>query len=329
MLIEHCREDDRAIAHAEVLLQKTKTPPVSTLDKSTSKTEQARQTPCARVAQPQPSFWKVTNASVNAFYATQVQENKCKKRTRVGGPSDGGYVMCGDEAPAGLGEVTALLSLGINGADDWGNDASKRYKAPVFQFDCYDQTTPNCDTPYGCHFFSKCIVAPSKLRYSREQSPGKDFITIDQAVKLAEGITQKPGGEMIMKQDIETSEWKMFEEMPESLMLRFQQIVGEWHAPDLVDEKVLPRITLSLQRIQKYFHPLHTHPNDCCKPTLIAGDHCYMMIYEASYLRRQGFEDAPIASPMRLPLDIDVANGGNFQFHLNQWPFNPDERAVG
>merc|ERR1719207_253135 len=75
---------------------------------------------------------------------------------RLGAHYDGGYVMCADA----MASAKSVLSLGINGVDDWGIAVSEDYGLAVHQYDCTNPKRPLCPPAAAhcdLHFFGECL----------------------------------------------------------------------------------------------------------------------------------------------------------------------------
>jgi len=143
----------------------------------------------------------------------------CKQHSRYGESNDGGYIMCDDFMQPN--QLKAAYSYGISGFDGWGNDVAKKFKIPVFQYDCFNTEAPEmCDT-CDAHFNAECLN-------SNDGAPKDDFATLSQHMKR-NGHEQVGQLTMLLKVDIEGDEWQFFAEEPQTNLQKFRQIVVEFH----------------------------------------------------------------------------------------------------
>lgn len=167
---------------------------------------------------------------------------------RIGDKHDGGYVICKNL----LDRAEAIYSYGISATDNWGCTLSARLKKPVHQYDCFNVTRPPCEgaTPI---FHEEC-VGPEKTTQE-----GRPFDTV--ASHLARnGDT---GKRLVIKMDVEGSEWASFLAMPESVMRQIDQLSVEFHG---VEEK---DYAAAINRLRKVFHVVNVHYNNwTCDPNM-------------------------------------------------------------
>ena len=143
---------------------------------------------------------------------------------RVGDKNDGGYLVC--------------------------KNLSARLTKPVHQYDCFNVDHPPCEgaTPV---FHAEC-VGPEKATIE-----GRPFDTVE--VQVARN--GDAGKRLIMKMDVEGSEWQSFLEMPESVMQQVDQLTVECHG---VEEK---DYAPAINRLRKFFHVVNVHYNNwTCSP---------------------------------------------------------------
>ena len=168
---------------------------------------------------------------------------------RFGDTYDGGYVMCGNL----MSRAESLYSYGISATDNWGCTLSARLKKPVHQYDCFDLKRPEpCDgaTPV---FHEEC-VGPK-----RETIDGRLFDTVE-AQMTRNGDA---GKRVVMKMDVEGSEWESFLTMPEAVLQRIDQLSVEFH--DVEHKDALPVIN----RLKTIFHVVNLHYNNyTCDPAV-------------------------------------------------------------
>src|SRR5437763_6317594 len=71
---------------------------------------------------------------------------------RFGSANDGGYLMCENL----IEPLAAAYSYGVGRNDDWGCEVSRRYHAPVQQYDCFDPARPTCNNGTFV-FHNECV----------------------------------------------------------------------------------------------------------------------------------------------------------------------------
>ena len=200
---------------------------------------------CRFFPPPDPAIKQAANRQALFEMLQPVKLSNCEFE-RVGDANDGGYVMCRNLT----GRAEALYSYGINGTDNWGCVLSARLKKPVHQYDCYNVERPPCEgaTPV---FHEECV---GEVKVSKD---GRPFDTIDAHLQR-NGDT---GKRLLMKMDVEGSEWPSFLALPESTLRQIDQLSVEFHG---VEEDVFVDVMAKLGRI---FHVVNVHYNNfTCHP---------------------------------------------------------------
>merc|ERR1719231_1500527 len=153
-------------------------------------------------------------------HRTLKQTRKGNSFVRLGEPHDGGYLMCLDGFNARL--IGAAFSMGVEHHDKWSEDVTSYFQIPVNQFDC----TVSSSSCQACHFYPKCIVDEGNLN----PVPGHelDGWSLKQALE-ATGQGAAPPGSLLLKMDIEASEWPIFAMEPSEMLQKFGQLIVEFH----------------------------------------------------------------------------------------------------
>ena len=110
------------------------------------------------------------------------------KFARFGSANDGGYLMCKNL----IEPIDAAYSYGVGPNDDWGCDVSRRYHAPVYQYDCFDPARPTCNGGTFA-FHNECVGDHTGNRGSHF------FDTLENQIRKNGDI----GRRLIIKMDIE------------------------------------------------------------------------------------------------------------------------------
>jgi hypothetical protein len=177
---------------------------------------------------------------------------QCNNFQRFGEPKDGGYLMCMDGLQKGA--VRAAYSLGVEHHDQWSEDVAKTLDIPVNQFDC---TVEGSDC-VGCKFFKKCIVSAD----DQHPVPGHK----DEGWSLMQALKEtsqdhSADGSLLMKMDIESSEWPIYAYESPDVLKKFGQLIVEFH--NLQDEARHPEYLQAMQHILAAgFKVAHLHGNN-------------------------------------------------------------------
>jgi len=128
--------------------------------------------------------------------------------------------MCMDGLTKGA--IKAAYSLGVEHHDQWSQDVVNKLKILVNQFDC---TVDRSDCK-GCRFYKKCIGSAD----GKHPLPGHES-EMWSLGQLLESTSQAnaENGSLLMKMDIESSEWPIyFSESPVTLQ-KFGELIVEFH----------------------------------------------------------------------------------------------------
>lgn len=145
---------------------------------------------------------------------------QCKSFARWGEPHDGGYLMCMDGLKQG--SVSAVYSLGVEHHDQWSEDVAKSLGLTVHQFDC----TVGGSACKVCQFHKKCIVSSD----GQHPVPGHESEGWSLMQAIAEtGQANAADNSLLMKMDIEGSEWAVYAAEPPEALKKFGQLIMEFH----------------------------------------------------------------------------------------------------
>jgi hypothetical protein len=171
------------------------------------------------------------------------------RKVRVGRPNDGGYVLLDD-----MTGVACALSFGIHDDCSWDLEIADRGIA-VYQFDPSIEAPPVPHSRF--HFFKK--------RISADQAD--DSESLDGALAMLPS-----GGPVVLKLDIEGSEWEMFEAASVDGLRRISQIVCEFHNfSKIADARWRRRATAAMMKLKSVFEVVHIHGNNYGPMLLVAN----------------------------------------------------------
>lgn len=192
-------------------------------------------------------YWRARQIRETLYAAlAPVHVSNCRLQG-FGNANDGGYLMCGNlVASAG-----AVYSYGIDGRDEWGCDLAAPLKLPLHQYDCFNTQAPDCVGDAAPQFHAQCVGA------ERATIAGRQFDT------MASHIAQNGHGglRLIMKMDVEGSEWQSLLAAPDHVLNAIDQLAIEFHRVE--DYAYLD----SAARLNQYFYVAHYHHNNYqCRP---------------------------------------------------------------
>lgn len=199
---------------------------------------------------------------------------------RLGNEHDGGYVIVDT-----LKNLDSVLSLGV------GSDISfeEALSSHVKRIDLYDHTVSQLPIKINnANFY--------KLGISKESYP--DFVTLSHAIK-----SFSDGDNILLKMDIESSEWAVLASTSSTTLNRFQQIVVEFHGLlNIDDPERAAEMIEGLRNLNKSHRLVHLHINNY-EPIGIVGGIVMPNVLEATYLKATDENFIHIPRPRGLHLN--------------------------
>jgi hypothetical protein len=171
---------------------------------------------------------------------TPVRITNCQLQ-RFGGGNDGGYLMCANL----LEPSQSAYSYGIAGDDAWGCAVAGPLEIPLHQYDCSNTTAPDCSSA-SPQFHAECVgPAPATI-------DGRPYDTVANQV-ARNGDT---GKRLVVKMDVEGSEWQSLLVTPDHILEAIDQIAIEFHRVE--DRAFLDTV----ERLKQFFYVAHYHQNN-------------------------------------------------------------------
>jgi hypothetical protein len=186
-----------------------------------------------------------------------------EKFVRKGDDSDGGYVIVDD-----LTNNDTLFSIGVG--DNISFDISCENQ--VFKIILVDDSVPYFEIPNSNYYLHR-----KKLGAYENDS----HITVD---KL---LTTYKSKDYILKVDIEGNEWKILSSLESTSILKFRQIIIEFH--NLFDMAQSDLILKGLNNLLKTHLPVVAHPNNIGGYCVI-GNVVFPNVLETTWLRRDSYD---------------------------------------
>eukprot|EP00928_Gymnodinium_smaydae_P100846 TRINITY_DN9999_c0_g1_i1.p1 TRINITY_DN9999_c0_g1~~TRINITY_DN9999_c0_g1_i1.p1 ORF type:complete len:230 (-),score=43.15 TRINITY_DN9999_c0_g1_i1:275-964(-) len=170
--------------------------------------------------------------------------------------------------------VTAAYSLGVEKHDQWSLDVAKRLDVDVNQLDCtVDDGT--CKDPH-CKFFKKCAGADDG------NAQPDNVWTLSQLLQQT-SRSDAADSTLLMKMDIEGSEWKIFELEKVATLRKFSQLIVEFH--DLQASEKHGMYVKGMRKIlDADFRVVHLHGNNNGGVYSVGGASIPMVI-EVTFVR--------------------------------------------
>jgi uncharacterized protein YoxC len=222
-------------------------------------------------------------------------------KVRLGRDHDGGYVMLDD-----LAGIATALSLGIADDISWDLDVAAR-GVRVLQFD------PTVSAPPEAHprlHFEPLLVAS-------HDCVGE--ISLSTIVLTRAGPPDAP---LLLKMDIEGSEWEVFEATDGLILSRFKQIVCEFHTLDrLGEEEFGNRAEAVFKKLAATHFVYHVHGNNCANFASVANIAVPQSL-EVSFALRSAYHTTRNTDVF--PTSLDHPNQpGRADLYLGEFRFGP------
>jgi hypothetical protein len=232
-------------------------------------------------------YWR-TREIREALYAafTPVHLTNCTLQ-RFGNANDGGYVMCANLMSA----AQSGYSYGIAGEDAWGCDVTAQTGIPIHQYDCFDTRPPVC--PGGLTMFHDECVGPEAATI--EDRPFDSMVN-----QIA--ANGDSGKRLIVKMDVEGSEWRSLAAAPDHVLDAIDQLAVEFHRVDQ------PHFLETAARLNKFFVAANLHQNNYeCRP---GYDPFPGPVFEVLFVnKRIAVADLAVRATFSSPLDAPNAPG--------------------
>lgn len=226
---------------------------------------------------------------------------------RLGRDNDGGYVMVADLLAGGV-----AYSLGISDDVSWDRAMAER-GYDVFQYDHTIETLPE-----------------SNKRFRFEKTGICGFAQDDEVFRSLDTLIARNGhagrDDLVLKIDIEGAEWDVFSTILDSTLLRFSQIVVEFHWFDKAgDNEFFGKAYAALSKLGTHFVPVHVHANNHYDFRVVGGVVVPPLV-EVTYIRRGTLQTDPCTRTF--PTDLDQPNWtarpdlwlGSFKFPFERRP---------
>ena len=217
------------------------------------------------------------------------------KLQRIGGESDGGYVM--DRLQGG----NIAYSIGIGEEISWDVEMAQK-GFDIYMYDYTVDSLPFSNSRF--HFVKKGITG--------KKSENPVFCTLNEALQANGHINE---AHMILKMDIEGAEWDVFENEKEEVLESFVQLIFEIHNLSKVDK--WEYYSKCLERLRKTHELVHIHFNNVCKVLWIDGLKLADCM-ELTYVKKNNIEF--FDSEVSLPSNLDRPNiYGLVEIELGDW----------
>ena len=176
-----------------------------------------------------------------------------RNKLRVGRLFDGGYVMLDH-----FSGVKAAYSLGINDDVSWDMDMARR-GIPVFQYDHTIEALPATHPLF--HWERTCIGG-----YTDDAA---GVATIEDLIRKNGHETQT---DMILKCDIEGSEWLVLRQTPSRILRQFKQIVLELHNMSFLSSfDHAENVRAAICNLVSGHRVVHVHANNYAPWAVVGG----------------------------------------------------------
>lgn len=188
------------------------------------------------------------------------------KKIRIGKNVDGGYILLDD-----LQNVKIAYSIGISNEVSFDQALADK-NIDIFM---YDHTISNL--PYN----------NPKFHWQKIGLSGKK--TISNNMKMLNELIEENGHSneknMILKMDIESSEWDVFQDISSNILKQFKFIIGEFHFNN--ENKY---IQLEILKKLKMTHQIfHLHCNNCLNDIIFFEGYYICPLLEISFIQKEGF----------------------------------------
>lgn len=192
-----------------------------------------------------------------------------KEIIRVGSYDDGGYSMLDD-----FSNISAAYGVGVGNNWSWDLDLASR-GIDVLMFDP-SINKPNLNNSH-LKFYPIGLSSDNGLK--------KNYMNLEELLKLDNNLNKK---NLILKMDIEGSEWEVLYKLRPSVLEKFSQIVIEFHWLDEIltsTERYNMGISV-MEKLNKTHQLIWIHGNNL-HPLQLFGSVPIPVVFEVTYVKRE------------------------------------------
>ena len=201
---------------------------------------------------------------INIFRPMDVFE---KKKIRIGRNNDGGYILLDD-----FKDIKIAYSFGIGKEISFDKDLADK-NIDIFMYDHTIKRLP----------FENQKFHWKKIGLSSHNLNQTNMKTLNDLIVENGHLNQQ---NMILKLDIESNEWDVFQELPIKIMRQFKYIVGEFHFTHKNRYKYLN----ILKKIEITHQIFHLHCNNCASFILNYYGYNICSLLEISFVLKEGYK---------------------------------------
>ncbi len=198
----------------------------------------------------------------NILYSMNVVGHK---KIRIGRKKDGGYILLDD-----LKNIKIAYSFGISREISFDKKLADK-NIDVYMYDHTINRLP----------FENSRFHWKKIGLSGMISNKNNLKTLPELLK-ENGHSKE--NDLILKLDIESHEWDVFQNLPINILNQFKFIVGEFH----ISKKKINNYLNILQKLQLTHQIFHLHCNNCGKIIDLDG-YKICNLLEISFIKKNGY----------------------------------------
>jgi len=225
--------------------------------------------------------------TLQEFFAMVKPQSTNHKLIRVGGNSDGGYLV-----PDDLAGIKNCFSPGVSVTANFENELAER----------------GIKSYLADYSVEKAPIENEFFDFEKKYLGAKTddiFMTLDGWVHR-----KCPNdSDMILQMDIEGAEYPVIFDSSAELLQKFRILVIEFHGLDALIQKAgFDLINLTFTKLLNHFEIVHIHPNNCLKSKFYKGFEI-PPVMEMTFLRKDRISQKTPAKQFPHPLDVTNAPG--------------------
>ena len=231
----------------------------------------------------EPDIFEMARRVENLKKALKLEVPKGVPFKRFGSAGDGGYVLADD-----LTGSHHIYSFGVDKNMDFEKDLIKEVRH-IHMFDNSIDVAPE----------DVKRITFTKATLGLESEGHKSLKNILDEYELVEDEDIKFYGadELILKMDIEGSEYDVINEAPKEILDLFSQITMEVHwMGNLYDQNFYEKALSAFTKLRKTHYPVLVHPNND-RQLLVIGNSPVPNVFEILYLNKRDYQFEDLVDP--------------------------------